>query len=136
MCATVSNSSTSSHRTQEPQWIDVISDAEIERLPIFRLEDKGRGYVYLLRARNGLTKIGATVNLPERFARHYRRWQGDFAFKVIGVLYVDDCYKWESWLHRQYETKHIANKHISYRGDWFNLTAEDIAYIKSLGGVA
>jgi len=136
VCATVSNSSTSSHRTQEPQWIDVISDAEIERLPIFRLEDKGRGYVYLLRARNGLTKIGATVNLPARIAKHRRKWQGELDFEVIGVLLSENCYQLESSLHLRFRAWRSKNKRRSYRGDWFDLPPEDVAYIKSIGGAA
>lgn len=118
------------------RWIECQSTRQLEALPRFYYSNGGPGYVYLLRAQNGLTKIGATVNLPLRIARHRRKWQGDFSFEMLGVLFSDDCYALESRLHLVYEAKRIANKHISYRGDWFNLSLEDVAYIKSLGGAA
>lgn len=139
MCASSLDSSTSQDSRQARPtvlWIDIHSDHQVEALPRFFLEDHGRGYVYLLRARNGLTKIGATVNLPARIAKHRRKWQGELDFEVIGVLLSENCYQLESSLHLRFRVGRNKNKRRSYRGDWFDLTPEDVAYIKSLGGVA
>jgi len=139
MCAFSLDSITSQDSRQARptvQWIDIHSDQQIEALPRFFLEDRGSGYVYLLRARNGRTKIGATVNLPARIAKHRRKWQGELDFEVIGVLLSENCYQLESSLHLRFRAGRNKNKRRSYRGDWFDLSPEDVEYIKSLGGAA
>lgn len=119
---------------QESNECLVYTNRMIDIYPVFSSKDGGRGYVYLLRAKNGLVKIGQTVNLPIRLQRHRRKYYGEWAFDVIAIIYSSNCEHLEKHLHRQYRTKHVANKHIPYRGDWFSLDTDDVAAISMLGG--
>jgi predicted GIY-YIG superfamily endonuclease len=92
----------------------------------FTMDDGGKGFVYVLEAKNGLFKIGETMNLARRMPRNHKKWNGDFAFEVVAVIYSDNCYRLEQDLHLKYRNKR------SNRG-WFALSVEDVEYIKSLG---
>src|SRR3989304_190506 len=108
-----------------------LSETDLENYPQYTMADNGRGYVYLLEARNGLIKIGQTVNLPLRMKRHRRIWKGEFDFIIIGIIPSDDCYRLEAALHRKY-VQHRETRKVKWVSSWFALSAGDVTYIKSL----
>jgi len=82
------------------------------------------GFVYLLRADNGVYKIGASTTPDQRS-------------KTLGVqlpyetileytIETDDMYQLESWLHHKFARKRK-------QGEWFELDEADLEYIKGLG---
>lgn len=85
----------------------------------------GHGYVYVIRDIDvtGFCKIGRSVNPPDRIGDFFVKLP--FSIRVECVIETDDCYELEAALHTHYSAKHI-------RGEWFNLEANDIEYIKSL----
>ena len=83
-----------------------------ERAPI----DKS-GYIYLLEAETGETKIGRTKKLDER-VRHFTT-KLPMDLRVIYYVETDNSYTLEEALHNQYVSKRA-------RGEWFNLNDEDI----------
>lgn len=80
-----------------------------------------KGYVYLIRSANGLTKIGHTVNIVQRF----KSLDGESPVELKLVGYMESSLLWdlERELHRTFHDKRI-------RGEWFKLSLEDIDCIK------
>lgn len=77
--------------------------------------------IYFIKADNGLTKIGLSINLEERF----RRLQADSPC-VLTLLFTvnsDDAYTLEQDLHKQFA---IYRRH----GEWFFLSDSALAEIK------
>jgi hypothetical protein len=86
-------------------------------------EPKKPGYVYLLQAASGQYKIGKTSD-PKNRARTFGvklPFQVDF----ICLIKTDDYQTLEKSLHQRFEAKRIDGK-------WFNLSDEDVEYIKGL----
>lgn len=82
------------------------------------------GYVYLLEAVGGFFKIGKTVNPKSR-----KRTFGvklPMAVEFKHVIHTDDMHKLEKALHQLFADKRV-------RGEFFDLTLADVAFICSLG---
>lgn len=78
---------------------------------------KKAGFVYLIRAENGLTKIGRSLDPPRRLI------DLDISAVEIELLHqiqTDDMVWLEGYLHGRYDACHK-------RKEWFDLTTEDIS---------
>ncbi|HEU6449197.1 MAG TPA: GIY-YIG nuclease family protein [Verrucomicrobiae bacterium] len=82
------------------------------------------GQVYFLGSQLG-TKIGCAADARSRV----RSLDGMLPFEteILHIITTDDRYGLEQAFHFYFSDKHI-------RGEWFSLTPEDIAFIKSLDG--
>lgn len=80
-------------------------------------ETEKEGYIYLLEADTGETKIGRTKELDERMYHFTTKLPMDL--RVIYYVKTDDSYALERRLHGRYSNQRT-------RGEWFNLTKEDI----------
>lgn len=81
------------------------------------------GFVYLLQSVTGAYKIGFTANPKSRL----RTFNVKLPFEVsyIALIETRDCAQLETDLHSMF-----ANKRIN--GEWFNLSPDDVDYIKGL----
>jgi predicted GIY-YIG superfamily endonuclease len=86
-----------------------------------------KGYVYLLRSISGYYKIGKAKN-PERRMKTFGV-QLPFEVEFEHVIRCDDMNAYEKELHRRHASKRI-------NGEWFDLSPEDVADIKAIGGVS
>ena len=82
-----------------------------------------RGCVYLIKAENGLFKIGYTFDFDTRFST----LKSKLPVKIVceHVIHTDTPQTLEKDLHRQFLKKRFSS-------EWFALSQSDIAYIKSL----
>jgi len=87
-------------------------------------KDRG-GFVYLLKSDTGYYKIGHTVNPDNRITTFGVLLP--FEVEYDHLIQSPDMRRLESDLHRRYEDKRV-------NGEWFDLSVDDVAYIKSLGG--
>lgn len=81
------------------------------------------GYVYLLQSPTSAYKIGRTNNPKSR-----RRTFGvklPFEVEYIVVIETDNMFELERTLHARFDDKRV-------NGEWFDLSADDVEYIKSL----
>lgn len=83
------------------------------------------GYVYLLRAHSGLYKIGFTKNPDHRIETFSVKLPFEVEFEAL--INTDNMHQLERGLHVMFDDKRV-------NGEWFNLSPEDVAYIKSLQG--
>ena len=87
------------------------------------------GFVYVLsnpQFKEGVYKIGLTRNpIVERMKQLYNT-SVPVAFQQEFALEVDDCVKVERELH-----VHFESKRINARREFFQLTLEDLEYIRS-----
>lgn len=85
------------------------------------------GYVYLLCVPNtpGLYKIGRASNPENRL--HIFNVKIPFPVAYEHLIKTDDCYALETTLHRLFASQRLE-------GEFFQLTAADVAFIKSLAG--
>lgn len=82
------------------------------------------GYVYLLNEVNGdHYKIGRTVNPKSRLKTFSVKLPYKVEFEA--VIETDDMYSLEAQLHHRFADKRVD-------GEWFDLTPDDVSYIKSL----
>ena len=81
-----------------------------------------RPCVYLVRDHSGRTKIGVARNFKKRFFG--LQTAASDKLKAEHVIYTSDPFALEAELHRTY-------KHKRVHGEWFNLTAQDIADIRA-----
>lgn len=81
------------------------------------------GYVYLLRSENGYYKIGRTQD-PQNRVKTFGI-QLPFEVEYECLIKTDAMVKLEKQLH-----DHFAHKRI--KGEWFNLSPDDVEYIKGL----
>ncbi len=81
------------------------------------------GYVYLLKGKTGHYKIGRSVSPDARIKK--LEVNLPFAIKPIHLIQCSDCLKAERELHLKFRNKKTA-------GEWFLLSNEDVAYIKSI----
>lgn len=79
------------------------------------------GYVYFLKAENGLTKIGCTNDVEKRM-RAISTMSPE-RLQLIGVIKTNHKYKLESKLHDKYDNK---RKH----GEWFSLSDSELVAAK------
>ena len=105
------NSNRSYNLTQQMISYDLSRDREIKAADLI-------GFVYLIRESfKGLVKIGRTRDLARRMEGIVTSCPQDIT--LIGAIYVNDCYKLELDLHKEYESKR-------YKKEWFSLTDEDV----------
>lgn len=78
------------------------------------------GFIYLIRAANGLVKIGRSVNVQKRF--EVLNSTSPIPLELLEFWPVDDAVSVEAKLHDRYVDKRI-------RGEWFALDENDIADI-------
>jgi len=76
--------------------------------------------VYLIRADNGLYKIGQTVNIERRLAALRR--MSAVGLVLVHMIQTTDPHHVEAALHAQF-------KHCRVVGEWFRLSAGDVAVI-------
>lgn len=117
------------------QFVDMlISDSSdlclyYEELAVQRLaqpkHQNRQGFVYLLQSDTGFYKIGRTKN-PKSRSKTFGV-QLPFEVKFIATIATPDMHSLEAELHA-----HFASKRVN--GEWFNLSPEDVGYIKSLAG--
>lgn len=85
---------------------------------------KGRaGHVYLLQSVTGHYKIGRTSNPANRLKTFTIKLP--FEVEYVCVIACEDMYRLEWDLHEKYESKRV-------NGEWFNLSPEDVEYLKGL----
>lgn len=80
-----------------------------------------REFVYLIQAANGLTKIGVTNDIEQRFRTLNSGSPIDL--KLLGCIGSSNARKLERKLHAYFNNKIV-------RHEWFNLSSEDINFIK------
>ena len=76
--------------------------------------------VYLVRAANGLVKIGKTVDIASRF--NTLNTASPIDLEMIGAIHSDCASEIEGALHAQFAGKRV-------KGEWFALSEEDVASI-------
>lgn len=84
---------------------------------------RASGFLYLVKSDRGYYKIGKTKNPDDR----QRTFGVQLPFEVEFVHVIEsDAYHWaEEQLHARFSGQRI-------KGEWFDLTEEDVAWIKSL----
>lgn len=82
------------------------------------------GYIYVLRADNGLYKIGRSVNIDGRIKR--LETVLPYELELVCAVKAKDYITTEAKLHQVFADKCV-------KGEWFQLTEADIEYIKGLG---
>ncbi len=85
------------------------------------------GYVYLIRSVTGHYKIGRTRDPKKRMATFGVKLPFEVEFECL--IKCEDMAQAEQELHAKFDHKRV-------NGEWFALSDEDVAYIKSLGGAA
>lgn len=80
------------------------------------------GYVYIIQRANSHVKIGQTRRLKDRIKS--LRQTSESQIELIHVIKCVDRRAIERWLHHLFKDKHL-------HGEWFALTDEDIALIKT-----
>lgn len=81
-----------------------------------------KGYVYLIK-RDGLYKIGITKSIKSRISQ--MKTSSATPIELICEKFCDDMLAVETALHIQFADKRV-------RGEWFDLSPEDVEYIKGL----
>jgi hypothetical protein len=84
---------------------------------------KTSGYIYLIRSDNKGFKIGYTTNPKNRITTLEVKLP--FAIEYECLIKTDDIAALEKDLHTQFADKRI-------NGEWFDLSEDDVKYIKSL----
>lgn len=82
---------------------------------------KQKGFVYILKADNGFTKIGKTTN-PEKRIFHFTT-RMPLELKLECLIESEDYNELERELHERFSDKRT-------RGEWFELSEDDIETIK------
>lgn len=115
----------------KPDWLAKFADdlASNTRPPKPMPEPKVKkksekpGYVYLLKSDKGFWKIGRTVD-PENRGKTFGI-QLPFEVSFECLIKADNMMLLEAELHHRFDHKRI-------NGEWFDLTPEDVEYIKGL----
>lgn len=82
------------------------------------------GFVYLIRSASGYYKIGRTKNPDDRIATFSVKLP--FEVEYEHLIETTDMYQLEKDLHARFADRRV-------NGEWFDLTDDDVAYVKSLG---
>lgn len=106
------------------QMVIADSDRRITGLRLSNGKSARNGeYVYLIRAANGLVKIGYTQDVARRF--YSLTNTSPIALELIGCIETAIAETIEAELHQQYA-------HVREHGEWFRLSDNDVQEI--LGG--
>lgn len=81
------------------------------------------GYVYLIQSASGQCKIGLSKNVEKRFKALSH--SSPVKLELIHSIYTEDMTDTESMLHELFSSKRV-------KGEWFELSPDDIEYIKGL----
>lgn len=116
------------YRRTTPDEIEILSTRVGSRLALNRdFEPSAKrtypGYVYLLQSPSGYYKIGRTSNPDDRIGTFHVKLP--FEVEYIAVIQTDDMHELERQLHEQFAHRRV-------NGEWFNLSADDVEYIKRL----
>lgn len=85
-----------------------------------------KGFIYLLKAENGLYKIGTTDNLDKRIRD---LWLGNaLDLELVHAIWTDNAPALERELQHRYLDCHV-------KGEWFRLSDTAVAEIKAIEGV-
>jgi hypothetical protein len=84
---------------------------------------KKAGYVYLIQSPSGHYKIGRAIDPSDRLGMFGVKLP--FEVELICLIKSDDYIGLEKEIHSQFDARRV-------NGEWFNLSAEDVEYIKSL----
>jgi len=82
-----------------------------------------KGFIYILRADNGVYKIGQTTQLDDRIKQ--LGIQLPYELELVHAVGTDHVLSAEQLLHKRYASKR-------QKGEWFALSDEDIEEIKGL----
>lgn len=91
---------------------------------MYKIEENHKGYVYLIKS-NNYFKIGKTKNIKQRISS--LQTSSATHIELIHTIKTSNYHKIEKELHKKFENQHI-------KGEWFNLSEEDIEYIKNYNG--
>lgn len=86
---------------------------------------RNHGFVYLLQSPTSAYKIGRTADPDDRMATFSVKLP--FEVEYEHLIETSNMYQLESELHARFADRRV-------NGEWFDLTNEDVAYIKSLEG--
>lgn len=81
------------------------------------------GWIYILKSSSGHYKIGRTKYLQNRLSQ--LQTGSPISLKFVHSIKTQDMKALESELHHRFASKRV-------RGEWFNLSPEDVEYIKTL----
>ncbi len=90
-----------------PEWIRAVS--------------KKSNYVYLIRAGNGLTKIGISYDIQKRL--NMLNTASPVELSLIFFFEPSNAVKTEKYLHIKFDKKRV-------KGEWFNLSDSEIEWIR------
>ena len=115
-------------KPEAPAVLVPVSKAKLKEIArrvdlINRQRKTKAGYVYLMRSANGLYKIGRSKNTKKRKAELNRQFP--IQIGIIHLVLCRDYCKAEKDLHRKYRQKRVES-------EWFNLSAQDVAWLLSL----
>jgi len=77
------------------------------------------GFVYVIKSRDGLSKIGITIDPRERLESLNRQYSGD-SLEIERLYRVSNMRKYEKALHEYFSEKRIY-------GEWFDLSNSDLS---------
>ncbi len=108
---------------REQDWPELLRPQAQVETAIVAQRDRASGSVYLIRAENGLYKIGKAVNVAVRLqslaAAIPMKWEMVHSFRAANHSTAE----WR--LHKRFADKREV-------GEWFRLSREDVAYIQAL----
>lgn len=81
----------------------------------------GAGFVYAIRAENGLVKLGHTRNSVTKRVADIQR-MSPVPLELLGSCWTDAVLDIERYFHRYFADKRI-------NGEWFRLTTRDLALL-------
>lgn len=96
--------------------LHVIDRAQVANCPSRR----GSCFVYLIKAENGLIKIGKTVDIRQRFRTLYTMCP--VKLELVAFLETELADELEIRLHSEFSDKRV-------KGEWFALSSEDVRAI-------
>lgn len=85
-----------------------------------------RGFIYLAKNSKGQYKIGYSGDLKDRLSGLKSKLK-DRNIKFIHLIKADDMPTGEKRLHAKYHEKRVKKG-----GEWFNLSIEDVLFIKNI----
>lgn len=103
-------------------WIWAEEYLSPERVSARKQSNKS-GYVYLIRSQDGYFKIGHTSDPDNRMKTFSVKLPFDVEY--VCLIWSGDRFELERSLHDLYKSKHV-------NGEWFNLSDEDVNYLKGL----
>jgi Meiotically up-regulated gene 113 len=113
-----------SFRNRAQAFLEEKQSAQLETSTVIaRAKAPKTGFVYLLKSSEGHYKIGCTISPDDRL--HTFEVKLPFKVHYEHLIYSADRRRLESDLHKQFASKRIE-------GEWFNLSDDDVNYIKSL----